>query len=378
MSNVTSSVSIDLASIPALLDIANKANITVNLVGMQGIGKSEIVRQYAKEYGFDAVVDIRLGQMEISDLIGLPTIVMKNKVPYTYWGVPSWFPEEGKKTVLFFDEWNRAATVDVIQAVFQVFLDKRIHTHVLPKDCQVIIAMNPPDSKFMVNKIKDVALSSRLLHLNVEPTREEWLTWARKNKIDQTIIDFIHTTPAALGDVKFKGIGKTPDNRSWEFVHRVKSNCSEEEWAKWGIILVAGLIGLEMAIPYVKFVEDNTYKPLQAKDILNYLPKFMDKLLVWTNPENVRMDVLKATVENVETYLTTAKKDKFTAKNMENYTKFVDMLPSDLLSAHIGALTMAGCDPDLYCHIVNELIEKNPGIKTKIKGSIKIDEQTTA
>jgi hypothetical protein len=279
------------------------------------------------------------------------------------------------KTVLFFDEWNRAATIDVIQAVFQVFLDKKIHTHILPESCQVIIAMNPPDSKFMVNKIKDVALSSRLLHLNVEPTTEEWLNWARTANLDQSIVDFIHTTPAALGDSKFKGIGKTPDNRSWEFVHRVINSCTDEEWSRYGLILASGLIGLETAVPFIKFREDNSYKPLQALDILSKLPRHMDKLLAWTNPENVRMDVLKATVENVQAYLVTAQKSKFTQKHLENYIKFLELLPSDLLSSHIGAWTQAECSTDLYMDIITKVLVEGSAVLEKLRGSIKSDEQ---
>lgn len=336
---INPSVTID--EISDILNICTKAKITPNLVGTQGIGKSEAVKEFAKKHKFDGVIDLRLGQMEIGDLIGLPKVIEVDKKWKTIWGQPVWWPDKGKY-VLFLDEWNRAATTDVIQAIFQLILDRRLHTHILPEDCVVVAAMNPADSGFMVNKIRDKALSDRMLHINVQPTSEGWLKWAGSNKLNPDIIDFIRTASDALGNSMFTMERREPTPRAFHALSRVINVCSKEEWDKYSPILASGLIGPERAMQLIKFMADRNYKPLSADDILVDYAKNKDKFEKWCSKDNFRADIVVATLDNlVENFKSCVNSDGFKAKyktkakaSMDNYAAALTIVPSDIGSKH--------------------------------------------
>ncbi|HHV71541.1 MAG TPA: hypothetical protein GXX38_02870, partial [Clostridia bacterium] len=108
-----------------LKEILKKTDITPFLWGERGIGKSQCVYQVAQELSADGekwdVIELRIGQMEVGDLIGVPK-VEKGR---TIWARPEWFPTTGKG-IIFLDEPNRDNAGDVTQAIFQLVLDKRL------------------------------------------------------------------------------------------------------------------------------------------------------------------------------------------------------------------------------------------------------------
>lgn len=336
--------SVNISEIPKVLDICTRAKITPNLVGTQGIGKSQAVRQFAQQYGYVNVIDLRLGQMEIGDLIGLPKIEKIDGVNKTIWGQPVWWPEKKDgKTVLFLDEWNRAATTDVIQAIFQLILDRKLHTHVLPEDCCVVAAMNPADVGFMVNKIRDKALSDRLLHINVQPTSEGWLKWAADNKLDSDVIDYIRINTDALGTHTFTMERREPTPRAFDALSRVFKACSASDWEQFATVLCSGLVGPERAMQFIKFKADRNYKPFSAKDILVNYSKNKEKLEEWSSRENFRADVVIATLDNLAQHFSEFKtlaefKKEYSGVKlkaaMDNYAAFVGSVPKDVGKKH--------------------------------------------
>ena len=78
----------------------------VMLWGPPGVGKSQIIAQIAEKHGV-SVIDIRLSQMEPSDLRGIPF----RSGELVEWAAPSILPDEqrhGKKGILFLDEITSA------------------------------------------------------------------------------------------------------------------------------------------------------------------------------------------------------------------------------------------------------------------------------
>jgi hypothetical protein len=106
------------------------------------------------------------------------------------------------------------------------------------------------------------------------------------NKLDNNIVDFIRTNPASLGDVKFKGIEKTPDHRSWEFVDKVYKVCSKNEWGSYSDMLRKGFHHEKVSVSRktnAEFVEVNEPKLSLAitgtpKQIYNIIPSAEDGL----------------------------------------------------------------------------------------------------
>ncbi len=189
----------------------------VMLWGPPGIGKSQIVMQIGNNHDLP-VIDIRLSQMEPSDLRGIP---FKNE-DKVEWAVPSMLPDEsihGKSGILFLDEINSAAP-SVSAAAYQLILDRRLGNYQVPEGWAIFAAGNRQGDRG-VTYAMPAPLANRFSHYEIDLNLDDWVTWAYKNAIDERIIGFLRFRPELLFDfdpahnpVAF------PSPRSWEFAHR--------------------------------------------------------------------------------------------------------------------------------------------------------------
>lgn len=189
----------------------------VMLWGAPGIGKSQIINQVAKKHKAP-MIDIRLSQMEPSDLRGIP---FKNG-NLVDWSIPALLPDakrHGKHGVLFLDEITSAPPT-VSAAAYQLILDRRLGDYVVP-DGWVIFAAGNRQGDRGVTYSMPAPLANRFSHYNLEVNLDDWVAWAYKNNIDERIIGFLRYRPehlfefdAALNPIAF------PSPRTWEFTHR--------------------------------------------------------------------------------------------------------------------------------------------------------------
>ncbi|MDI3476900.1 MAG: hypothetical protein PWQ59_425 [Thermoanaerobacterium sp.] len=158
------------------------------LVGPAGVGKTELVKEIAKEEGRDCII-LNLSVMEPGDLLGLPSDTNKEKTVYLK---PEWFPEK-EHSIVFIDEINRSNPL-VRAGVMQLILDKRIMNNILPADTWIISAMNPNEDdqgEYEVDDFSDPAFLDRFVPLKFQPTLREWTDWTKKNEI-KYIPDFMN------------------------------------------------------------------------------------------------------------------------------------------------------------------------------------------
>ena len=109
------------------------------LWGPPGVGKSEMVSQVAKENDVQ-VIDIRLSQMEPSDLRGIPF----RENGSVEWAVPAMLPNverHGETGILFLDEITSAAP-SVSAAAYQLILDRRLGQYDVPPGWAIFAAGN--------------------------------------------------------------------------------------------------------------------------------------------------------------------------------------------------------------------------------------------
>ena len=198
---------------------------SVMLWGAPGVGKSQAVRQIAREIenstGKKTVVtDVRLLLFNPIDLRGIPTSNADKTL--AVWLKPQIFQmdeSEDVVNILFLDEIS-AAPQSVQAAAYQITLDRVVGEHKLPENCIVIAAGNRVTDKSVVYKMPR-ALANRFLHINVEGNFMSWKRWAVSAGINSMVTGFLSFRQDYLN--KFCGSDDlafaTP--RSWEMVSNV-------------------------------------------------------------------------------------------------------------------------------------------------------------
>lgn len=184
--------------------------------GPPGVGKSRIIADIARAHGVP-LIDIRLSQMEPTDLRGIPF----RKEDAVEWSVPAMLPDQrrhGARGILFLDEIN-AAPPTVSAAAYQLILDRRLGEYCVPEGWAIFAAGNRQGDRG-VTYVMPAPLANRFTHYELEPHLDDWVAWAVDAGIDPRVVAFLRFRPELLFDfdpahtpVAF------PSPRSWEFAH---------------------------------------------------------------------------------------------------------------------------------------------------------------
>ncbi len=306
------------------------ADISVLVRGPHGIGKSKIIFQLAKYFKL-RVIDKRLSQLSEGDMVGLPELI--NGV--TRFAHPDWYIEacEGP-VVLFFDEFNRALP-EVMQAAFQIILDRELNGKKLHPGTRVFACINN-DSRYQINDM-DPALLDRFWTCDLEPTVEDWLAWASKPKtedgggIHKYLIDFVRAHTTAIDPSTKANPGDVESSRrSFERGDTVcqtlgfydaelggpKCPISQQMFQLW-----MGFVGSNVANQIVSFIK-NIERQISAKDILDNWSKVEDKI------EGLGQEKWNICIEKIVAY---GRDNVFTKKQATNIGRFVTKLPGELV-----------------------------------------------
>ena len=321
----------DIKTAKQIISAAAIADDTVIMEGLHGIGKSNIVKQYAKENGYH-LEELFLSHQEVGDLIGIPHIVERGDNTITTWSIPIWLQRMNDASannipcILFLDELNRAP-IDVRQSALQLVLERQIHEHHLPvlnnKRTLVIAAINPPD-EYQVDEL-DPALLDRFLHLHIEADPKTWLEWARNENVNEIVRDFISEHPDRLHWTSPEGISATP--RSWaklgDFMDNIVNIPHEIIFQ-----IMKGKIGTEIASQFYSFFI-NYSSVIKIEDI---------ELIVKENKNNTNSIeelsyIIAKKMEKTEAII----KTEMAFKLKDAYAKKKDMLP---FLAYLYALEM--------------------------------------
>lgn len=189
----------------------------VMMWGPPGVGKSQMVSEVAAKHGVP-VIDIRLSQMEPSDLRGIPFRTGDS----VDWAIPAILPNvqrHGERGILFLDEIT-SAPPSVSAAAYQLILDRRLGAYEVPSGWAIFAAGNRQGDRG-VTYAMPAPLANRFSHFEVEANLDDWSQWAYENNIDERLIGFLRFRPELLFDFDpARNPTAFPTPRSWEFVHR--------------------------------------------------------------------------------------------------------------------------------------------------------------
>lgn len=341
------------------------SNVPVLIHGRHGIGKSQGVYQVSQELTYEHpklgkrsydFIDLRLGNMEVGDLLGLADFLYDengNKIA-TKFMRPSWLPTDpDSKGILFLDEINRARR-DVLQAAFQLVLEKRIHEYQLPKGWVVVGACNPNTDEYIVTDIGDAAFLDRFCHIKLTPSVAEWVDYASNSEYDSDIVDFIREQPEMLAS---KGedfeLDIKPSARSWEFINRLITNKTPVNLLQE---LAIGIVGTTTAIAFMES-RRSADKPFKAEQILKEFSKIKKKVQSYADPKDNRLDILKATCDNLLRYADKRKKD-LDPQERDNLLDFLKTIPNEMMFANIKDL--------YYKEVFQKALDGDEELKNKL------------
>lgn len=186
-----------VSNIPKMLELQPR-DITTLFLGPPGIGKSEVVIEYAKkmaeklklrfvdldEAGSSlaleelkevlAFKDLRLTDVaDVSDLVGYPQ-VRNGFAEYVPW---RWIYCLAKAAagVLFLDELTNVQRQDIIAAAYKLTNERKLGFIKLPKTVQIIAAGNSPEYSALANELPTPLVSRMRIFKVNPPSLQEWV-----------------------------------------------------------------------------------------------------------------------------------------------------------------------------------------------------------
>ena len=251
--------------------------LPVMLRGRHGVGKSEVVYQTARDLNLP-VVERRASQMTEGDLIGMPdaesTMTEQgNKV--TSWNAPDWLIRACENpVVLFLDEVDRA-TPEVRQGIMELTDSRKIYGRHLHPETLIIAAVNGGEecgSQYQVGEL-DPAELDRWWVVDVEPTVEDWLAWAKEN-VDSFVWDFINNNRGHLEHIgEYEPNKVYPSRRSWKRLSDTLVTAGLLTDPRQALeplfVLATGFVGFEGAVTLRDFAQ-NYDRQVTVEDVVTH------------------------------------------------------------------------------------------------------------
>jgi MoxR-like ATPase len=315
-----------------LREILTKTDLTPCVVGHRGVGKTAGIVQVCRALG-RRYVALRLGQMEVGDLVGIPY----RDGEIMRWSRPSWWPTElDEDTIVHCDELNRAQQEDTLQAIFQFVeppaegLLRALHTHQLSPRHKVVVSINPPDGTYQVATL-DRALLDRMVILYAETDYSCWARYASERDFDAGVRQFLAAQPQLLArQGSPMDLQTEPTERAWEMVSILRRKCRFPQELEMEVY--AGLIGREAAVSFLHWCADRSERPVSAREVLETWETVAVKVAAQ------RDDLQAVTMSDMVTTLTVS--SRLEPHQEENLLRYIGILPRDLCFALVKSLLL--------------------------------------
>ena len=239
--------------------------------GTHGLGKTQIVQDFAKErkWKFSYIAPAQFEEM--GDLHGLPheidpdpTVAGDEKTVYL---PPDWVPKDKGPGILLLDDINRADD-RILRGCMQLLQNFELVTWKLPAKWQIVATANPEGGDYSVTPMDD-AMLTRMLHTTLQFDPRVWAEWALGAGVDPRGIAFVLTYPEVV-------TGKRTTPRSLtQFFEQISSISDLKEEMELVNALALSALDDITTSTFISFVNDDLKQLVNPEDILN-AKKFAD------------------------------------------------------------------------------------------------------
>jgi len=351
---------------------AGKIKLPIMIWGYHGIGKTQLVKDVAKELDCN-LIPLHLATQDIIDLIGRPISVKDtdaegNEVDVQDWCVPKWLHDalklsnqNGKRNIFFLDEFNRGAKI-VLDSMLPFLIEGVMHTHKINEHDAIIAACNPPSDDYEVNELTDKAQIDRLGHIILKTTVPEYVKYLKESKMDKTTIDVISANPdlVSIPDIEPE-IELRSSMRSVDYVMRIVGQKTEKWIRDNAEDVIHSYLGEEFTGLWI--TARTNYSDLITMDMLiNYDANEAEIVeAITSNTDNIKtanISILEKLISNILSYL--RDEGGLTEKDFYWFTRFIqnDIIPGDDLNKIFNNETIVASilDPKVN-HLFNQYVE---------------------
>jgi extradiol dioxygenase family protein len=290
--------------------------------GSHGIGKTELVEDFAKSHGLQMAYVAPAQFEEMGDLLGMPQIV-ENK---THFAPPEWVPNQNGPGILLIDDVNRADD-RILRGIMQLLQNYELASWKLPPDWHIILTANPDGGDYSVTPLDD-AMLTRMRHITMEFDVKEWAKWAEKKGVDPRGIHFVLTQKKL-----FIGNRTTPRTlvHFFESIENIKNLKKNKKLVQ---LLADASLDRETVTAFLSFI-DEISDELPSPDTILNTPDFQNNiytpLRLAVVGDNIRNDILSAVstrlLNHIEQSKATLSEDQL--NNVGAFLK-MDFFPADL------------------------------------------------
>lgn len=310
----------------------NKRGTAVCIWGTHGLGKTQIVRDYAlqQKWKFSYIAPAQFEEM--GDLHGMPNIVDPDKNisgdEYTVYSPPDWVPREEGPGILLLDDINRADD-RILRGCMQLLQNFELTSWKLPPKWQIVATANPEGGDYSVTPM-DGAMLTRMLHVTLKFDAKIWAEWAYSANIDERGIAFVLTYPELINTERTTPRSLTQFFEQIESIENLKENIQLVE------ALALSSLDEVTVSSFIAFVNDELTQLIDPEEILDTV----DFELISEKIKDISVDDSGAKrVDRLSTmcsrlYLKLNSEDYNPKENhSKNLTKFLllDTIPNDLL-----------------------------------------------
>ncbi len=348
-----------------------KTPIAIEIEGMPGTAKTSVVKQLSNELHCH-FVRLNLSEIEVCDLVGLPTYEYKvckgegkkeeclwvsDKVLTHYitmgytalnesrtsYSKPSWIQgKEDKPVLLTLDDYNRVTPM-MANACMTLIDEQKYISWGLPKGSTIVLTCNPSDQDFMVQQ-EDSAQATRRLKVNMKADVNIWASeFAEAYGVDGRCINFMLKHPEIIegavekdknGNILAKG-----NLRIWtKYFDSISGIPDFHKDLDLVMNLGMGSLPMEHVVTFTTFIKNGLDKLATPEQLLKNDISWSLKELksVIKDGKEKRQDIAAILTKRLLNYALVNEKD-YTKDMVKNYA---EILESGLLSVDLCILSL--------------------------------------